>query len=563
MDSQSLSARVTRKLGRWLSRWQVDAEQYHWLLQASLRMDFRSKSAIHAGQQTSSTKSFLLQTSVVNAVFSLVIAVSLRATGVGTFFFSAVTLGYAMTMLAMSILIEFGLAVISPDDFLILAHRPISSRTFFAVKCSNLLFYVLWIDVSLTALPAVVGWTFPDAPWPFPLVYFVVAGLIGLFVAAAVAALYGLLLQRVNYERFKDILAWCQVLFSFLFFFGYQLIPRFMGRIHAFRIEEVPLPLALLLPPVWFASLLQTGIGHFSGFGLLLSGLAAVATGVLLPRLLGSVSLDYSDRIGQMISAAAPKETRPARPTHDPGLTWWRRLLLPDPEERAMFNFLTTMFRRNRQLKMRVYPTFGMVLALFALSLLDKERLADPLTGGQMGYGTLLPVMTFMLAAMGWTAAMPYCDEYQGAWIFHVAPLARPERFMKAAKKAVIILLFIPLFVLNATLFSFFWPMDHALIVSAYGMALGLVALQVMLFGFRDFPLSRKVEKGAQSRRFVMVFVMMAFFMFFTALASQLGASRWLAAAVGVALLGTGLVLGYFNNRAYARAIRQLEYTSE
>ena len=160
MAAEALSCRVTRRLGRWLSRWGVDADQYHWLLQVSLQMDFRSKSSLQGGRESSGTKSALLQSGLMNLIFSLVIAASLRAAGVGTFFFSVVTFGYSMTMLAMSILMEFGLAVISPDDFLILAHRPISSRTFFAVKCSNLLFYVLALDLSLNLVPSLV-WAQP------------------------------------------------------------------------------------------------------------------------------------------------------------------------------------------------------------------------------------------------------------------------------------------------------------------------------------------------------------------------------------------------------------------
>src|SRR5689334_14071570 len=214
MPSEPISCRVTRGLGRWLSRWGVDPEQYHWLLQASLRMDFRSKGALQGGQGSNPTRSALIVTGVMYAGFSLFLAIALRAAEVGTFLFASIMFGYSMTMMAMSILIEFGMVVVSPDVFLILAHRPISSRTFFAVKCSNLALYTLLVDFSLNLAPALVGLTFPDAPWHFPLIYLLSAALAGLFVAGAVAGLYGFLLQRIHYERFKDLLAWCQVLFS-------------------------------------------------------------------------------------------------------------------------------------------------------------------------------------------------------------------------------------------------------------------------------------------------------------------------------------------------------------
>src|SRR5208337_480498 len=306
MRFEQFPSQATRQVGRWLSSWGVDADQYHWLLQASLRMDFRSRRALPGQMGSNRPRTALLKTGIFYSIISSLLSISLRAGSVGTFCFSAITFGYAMAMMALSILMEFGLVVISPDDFLILAHRPISSRTFFAVKCSNLLVYTLLLDFSLTLVPALVGWTFPDAPWQFPVVYLAVAALAGVFVAAVVAALYGLLLQRVNYERFKDLLAYCQILFSCVVFLGYQLFPRLVGRVRDFRVEDTPW-LATVLPPAWFASLNEIGLGHFSRLGALMSAVAILSLCLLLPGLLRSVSLSYSDRIGEMVLAAVKR----------------------------------------------------------------------------------------------------------------------------------------------------------------------------------------------------------------------------------------------------------------
>ena len=562
MTSESLSCRTTRGLGRILSRWGVDAEQYHWLLQASLRMDFRSRSTLPGAHQPNRTKSALLTTGIMYMIFSLMLAASLRLAEVGTFFFTVVIFGYAMAMMALSILIEFGMVVISPDDFLILAHRPISSRTFFAVKFSNLLFYTLIIDLSLNLAPALLGWTFNDAPWQFPLVYLMVAMLGGMFVAAVVVAVYGLLLQRVNYERFKDLLAWCQILFSFLFFFGYQLIPRLIGRVHGFHMEHIPAA-AAALPPLWFASLAEVGLGHFSWPTLGLAGVAVVATLLLLPGLLHGVSLDYSDRIGSIVSAAAKRDAAKKRKTSASSPSHIERLLAFNQEERALLGFLLKMLRRNRLLKLQLYPNFGVVIALFAVGVMDHDSLNDPLVGGKMGVARIFPLMAFLFAAMGFTASLPYSNEYEGGWIFHTAPIAHPECFLKAIKKALFLVLFAPLFVLNVILYSFFWPLAHAVAMSLYGLAIGIATFQVTLFWFKSFPFSRKPEKGAQSRRMAIVFVMMIAYGVFMALPNLFATLPGLFPAIVAVLFGAGFLLGYWNNRAYARAVRQLEFGAE
>jgi hypothetical protein len=558
MPAETLSSRLTRALGRWLSRWGVDAEQYHWLLQASIRMDLRSRSAIQVGHHPHSAKSALIIMGVMYGLFSLFLAIALRAADVGTFLFTSVMFGYSMTMMAMSILIEFGMVVISPDDFLILAHRPVSSRTFFAVKCSNLLFYTLLIDLSLNVAPCVVGWTFRDAPWHFPLSYSLVAALAGVFVAGAVAALYGFLLQRINYERFKDFLTWCQVLVSFLVFFGYQMIPRLIGRMEGIRLVAKPSAAWLLLPPVWFAGLGELALGHFSWFVAALGSLALVVMLLLLPGLLRSVSLEYSDRIGGLVAAAVKRGSARNRPNRA-SASWLERVSTFDPEERALFGFLLKMLRRNRRLKLQLYPNFGIVVALFAVGVLDHKNLTDPLVSQGGGHAMLIPLMGFMFGAMGLTAALPYSDEYQGGWIFHAAPILRPEKFLTAIKKAVFLLLLLPLFILNLALFSLLWPPWHALEISLYGLAMGLVMVQIALLSFREFPLARKPEKAAQSSRLALAMILTVPIGIFMALPGLFASHPASLPIIVTLLLAATLALGAFNNRAYAGAIRRLE----
>ena len=113
---------------------------------------------------------------------------------------------------------------------------------------------------------------------------------------------------------------------------------------------------------------------------------------------------------------------------------------------------------------------------------------------------------------------------------------------------------------MNVALFSFFWPLAHAVAITLYGLAIGLVTLQVMLFWFRDYPFSRKIEKGTQSRRFATVFVMMMFLGVFMVLPSLFGANTLLLPVVIALLFAAVFVLGYLNNRAYARTVRQLEF---
>ncbi len=540
---------------RLLSRWGVDAQQYHHLLRASLKIDFRSPAKVR-GTASSETKSALKATMVMNLIFTMIMSESLLMTHPQTSIFSMVLLGYSMVMVAMSILIEFGLVVISPDDFLILAHRPISSRTFFAVKISNLLFYVTLLSLSLTLVPSLLGLACTNSRSYFTPLYLLIATLASFFVTGVIVALYGVLLRRVNYERFKDLLVYCQVAFSFVFFFGYQILPFLAGSIATASLINLAHTWGVIFPSLWFAALLEICLGHFSSEATMLAGAALIGVIVVIPILLRSVSLDYSDQIGRIIATPAKTVQKP-RVFARPGL--FIRLLnslAPDPEERAFLGFFLVMLRRNRQLKLQLYPNFGIVIAMVAFLFIQSRKLGDPFEEQAFGSAVTIPIMAFLFTTVGITTQLPFSDEFAGSWIFSVAPVQQRKHILKAIKKAVVLVFFLPLFLLNAALFGFFWPISHAIAHSVYALSVGLLALQILLFFFRDFPFSRKLEKGVKGRGLVAAFMSIFLIVGFTLVPHLFRFGfRWYIAAVAV-LAATGLFLGHLNNRAYAARLR-------
>lgn len=423
---------MTRRLGKFLSRWGVDKEQYAVLLHASFKMDFRAPSSVLGPNQQSTTKSALKMTIWMNALFSVIMSMSLVATGAGTLFYSVVMLGYAMVMLAMSILIEFGLVVVSPDDFLILAHRPVSSRTFFAVKCSNLLFYVLLLGLSLNVAPAFAGWACRGSDWHFPIIYVLVASMASVFVAGAMVAFYGLLLRTVNYERFKDLLVYCQIAFSFLFFFGYQIVPRLAGDIRSADVTTLTHSWAIIFPSTWFAGAAESLLGHVTWETAALGAFAITMLILVLPLTIKHVSLDYSEQLGA-IAGSSSKTTSASQGKPRAGLfsTWMNRFLVRDVEERAFFHFVLAMFRRNRLLKLQVYPNFGVVIAMLAVGIVQGDELGDPFESRSFGgfAAMMIPIMAFSMGATGVVAALPFSDEFEGAGFFRSRRFATARRF--------------------------------------------------------------------------------------------------------------------------------------
>src|SRR5439155_8764653 len=170
---------------------------------------------------------------------------------------------------------------------------------------SNLLFYVSLLSFSLTVIPALVGLACPGARWQFAPVYLLVSTLASFFVSGMIVALYGLLLRRINYYRFKDLLVYCQVAFSFVFFFGYQIVPSMSGSIASANLIRMAHTFGVIFPSLWFAALVELCLGHFSKEAALLAGAALIGLAVIMPILFRTVSLDYSEQIGRIIASPA------------------------------------------------------------------------------------------------------------------------------------------------------------------------------------------------------------------------------------------------------------------
>ncbi len=539
-----LLERIARRFG-------IDPHQYWHLLRISLLLDFRRQSALSSGQ---STPSALLTTCLVYGLFSLLFALfTFRV--LDSFHYSLIFLSYSMLMIAFIVLSEFGATIVSPDDYEILGHRPLASRTYFAVKLSNLLFYILLIGSALNVFPALFGAFSESAERLFPLIYFPVALLACLFSAMLVVLLYGALLRVINYEKFKDALVYVQIIFSFILFFGYQVL---LGTISYWeRAAEIGSRRALLIvPPGWFAGLVQVGLGRWERDFVLWAGWGMLMTGFLVSAGLRSFSLDYSLHLARLRAATA--ERRRAQPlfrrriAH--ALEW---LLARSPEERTAFYFVGRMLRRDRMLKLRLYPALGFPLAFIVLGIMEKS-LTDPfLPGKKFPSAAFLTVLVGPLLVMNFQALLPYSPEHAAAWLFRVTPVRDLVRFFAGVRKAFLVTLLLPLFLLIGMALSWFWTPWHAFLHAALGFALSYIFLGIAFLFYRGgFPFSQEPVKMTQTRQVTLAFLSLPLFgTFFFLLYVLYKHPRWPFVALGLFLL-FGWIVNRVADQRNARAMR-------
>ena len=249
----------------------LDWRQLRALLVAGIKLDLRTS---RGGLGRGRVPPFVIAL-IIYAIMGLLMAVGLMAHG-DLFVFSLFTTSAAMFMTALSVIMEYVTIVANPDDFPILAHRPVSSRTYFWAKLGNMLFYVTPIALALTLPAAIVG-SFTFEPGPLFGVVHVLSGIVAcLATAAAVVLVYTATLKVVSYQRFTSIMTYVHSGATLVLVLAYFLLPR--------MIEDDPTLLSFqrgawvyAAPPAWFAGAVELLTGAHSSQGVHLALLAAVS----------------------------------------------------------------------------------------------------------------------------------------------------------------------------------------------------------------------------------------------------------------------------------------------
>lgn len=476
------------KLGADYAQWRV-------LTRVMLKTDFRSASALQMGSSAAGSGAAtqwvgLLMYGVLG-LWSMAITLVLP-----DLFLSAVwSLSMAGFLVAMVILLEFQAVVTSPDDYEILAHQPVSSRTYFLVKLTNVLLYAGIIGV-LAAGPTWILFMVRYGLITAVVFPVTVAGVV-VWTALAMVSVYAGLLRAVRPARFDRILSYIQVFLTTLVIGAPLLISPLENQLETMEITASPALFAL--PAAWFASLLPLVNGQWSVTGPL-AVLTAVGSTIGLFHIVGRrLSLSYAERMGALLAAAAPD-----RGTVSPRRSSRRRFPV---EVRAVATLMRGNFRHDRNFRMTVLGIVPMTL-LYVYMSLREGSLPDPFV--DLGFGAGRLWMIHFVAIGGpqmLLESLFRSDSFRAGWIFFASPVDR-ARLVTGAGHCIALFVLVPYLTILGGVFV--WAFGDILHAVAHAGVLGLIsnlAVQLRLLLAPRLPFSEPPAKGGFS---VGVFTAMA-----------------------------------------------------
>ena len=544
-------------IARLLQAFGIDERQWRALTAAALKRDLR-KSELSTSLSHGRSGRRVFTTLVFYYFVTGLIFVPIVVTYEDVRLTLAFLITYTTLMIGGLILIEYHSVVISPDDYEVLGYRPISSRTFFAARLSNLLFYVL-VFTSVLALPSVVAFLFRDGGFR-PLhaaAAFAAVFLANFTTALAIVVVYTAILKKVHLHTLENALAFLQVGMAFLVYSGFFIIPRLLES-SSLQWQAIAHSRWLyLLPPTWFAAFVSLVSGQASSLDWLMALGALALVGLLACFAFSKLSLGYAQRLAAL-SALARKKGRVARRLTRPFMLFARA-----HEERVVSRLIRNQFLYDNKFKMAVLGILPLTIFYLLLGL-EEGPLPDPFVTHQfsMSESGLLYLLVFLFPMMLRTY-VTQSDHYQASWIFYTTP-ADVRRLILAEKNFLMIYFVLPfLFILGCIFYYSFGNLLHVLL---HVLLLGLLGHLFLQFAFLyspDLPFSRPNVKGSRSRNMAIFLVVIPFLTYailplvFRFVYSNAG--RFVT--LGVTLLAVSVILEHLITTRVVSHLKKHEFT--
>jgi ABC-2 type transport system permease protein len=483
--------RPFRKLIEWAG---VDYHQFEVILQAKLTMDNR-KMLGNSSQKKTLKNAILLQVFIYGMMGGYMCLLIKGSSAL--FFFSTIFFSFIMIMVIMGLISEFNTILFDTRDNSILLPRPISPRTLLFVRVMHIMIYLMLISLSLSIIPSIVFAIVFGVPAMLLLMVDVI--LITVFSVFLTNIIYLLLMKFTTGERLKDIIVYAQIVLAVIFMGAYQLMPRLAENEKLITSFKEVHWWMFLVPPFWMSASLSPMVN--GGFGIQSAGFLFLS--VAMPLLgLWLVSSVLAKNFNQNLSTLDQGDTRPEKKKGiaetSKLVNFLSRICTYTMEERISFKTIWRIAVRDRKFKQAVYPGLGYVLVIILMAFINGKT---PLSEIHMTkkYLVLIYAPSFILYVL--VFAVRYSDNFKASWIYQTIPMERPGYLISGAFKAVVVQLFLPVFIIINAITIYVWGFSVLLDVVFGFFAILMTNYAIILMQLPVFPFSdeRSAEQSGRN----------------------------------------------------------------
>lgn len=436
--------------------------QYRYLLQTEKLMEKRALEGKNISVNFS-----------LAATWGFCFIISIPLTAIPLFFpigiFSYALMGITLSMIVIGIgMNPYFDILLSPINYPVIAHTPVSSRTYFLVKLTQLLKHTIPLLACLNLMPAIGGiWIrvheSSQFQYFFPLVYLPVAFMSGFFTVGVMTTFAGYWTKLYTKKTFRNIVQYVQFIFAvflpltcILLYYPspddlmdkstlyYQSLDDLMDKLTA------TLKWFNALPNAWFAGIVALALGQIERYFLIVAGLAIVSTLFLVFVPLRSIAKSYSKYLSYLLESES-KQTSKLRVK-----TPLFARIFRNPAVRAGLCLSFVYIRRDKIL-------LGNFLSSLVTAIMF--TVIFNLSSGQMWVDDAYPIgfspsFSAMFYSIGFTIVpafmflVKYSEHYKASWLLM---LAAPGDLWRGVQAAACLYLVAPCTLLMLCMATFIW----------------------------------------------------------------------------------------------------------
>ena len=420
-----------------------------------------------------------------------------------TLTFSTVLYGMTLFVVMFQMITSAGSVLFNKEEAEILLHRPVTPGELLRAKVQVLCAVSGLLALALNLPGMIAGIWLRDSHWWFPLAHLFSLLLMVVFSAGALVVVYQACLRWCGRERLDGMMTTMQTVLTILMVTASQSF-RFLNGVNFSQYAHSWW--VVFVPPAWFASLDAVLSAKQWNIRLLAPALFGFAATVFVSWLgFHRLAAAYGEGLMMLNDAGStPDKTRRGRWLRRivtlPPLSWW----LHNPVERLSFLLAGAYLFRDRETKLRLYPSMAQVMILPVIFLFA------PRTGASDGWE-----IAFAGMYLGWLPILAmqmleFSEHWRAAEVFQVTPMGEWQSLFHGARKAGLALLAFPALLVMGLVVLIFKHADSKLLL----LLPSLIALPAwsLVPGVLTpwLPLSKPFDGQSQNRRgcFVMIVVM-------------------------------------------------------
>ncbi len=461
----------------------VDYPVMRRILQVKLTMDQRRVPTIFEQSKTKEGNQFIKSLGLY-AFYGLILIPFIVF---GDYYLFQMSLVFSMMMfiLMTTMIADFSAVLLDVRDKNILNTKPVNQRTVSMAKVVHVCIYMTQVTGAFAVVPLLVG-LFVNGVL-FTVIFLIEILLTGMLIVVLTALIYIFILRFFDGERLKDVINYVQILLSVGIVAGYQVLVRVFD-FSGLNIEFTFQWWHLLLPPIWYSAPFEWILnGNPAGYIVaysILSVVVPIVAIIIYSRLVPS----FEQNLQKLLQYSGDNKRRAHRVDR-----FFAKIVCKSKEERTFYRFSALMMKQEREFKLKVYPSLGFAF-VFPFIFLFNEISRNGF-GGLPGSKYFLTIYFGNIMIPAVVHMLKFSSNYKGAWLFRATPMRDESIFYRAALKAFLTKLYLPLMLVLSvfflSMFSFRIVPD-LLVILVTGVLHALLSYK--LLNNQTYPFSRSFE---------------------------------------------------------------------